>query len=62
VEGLRFGGFTPNKRAGRQIEHAVFGIEFFDRRAAARRDALAEDLLKVATKQFVDTVIHRISP
>src|SRR5271169_1480538 len=55
-------GFTPNKRAGRHIEHTVFGIELVDRCAATHRVALAEDLLKVALKQFVDTVIHNISP
>jgi hypothetical protein len=52
---------TPNKSAGRHIEHAVFSIELVDRRAAAHRVAFAEDLLKVAVKQFVDTVIHNIS-
>src|SRR6476659_10474592 len=54
-------GFTPNKRAGRHIEHTVFGIELVDRRAATHRVAFAEDLLKVAVKQFVDTVIHNIT-
>src|SRR6202043_1565691 len=44
-------GFTPDKRAGRNIEHAVLGVELVDRRAAPRRVALAEDLLKVAVKQ-----------
>jgi hypothetical protein len=55
-------GFTPNKRAGRHIEHTVFGIELVDRRATTLGVALAEDLLKVAVKQFVDTVIHDMSP
>jgi hypothetical protein len=55
-------GFTPNKRAGRHIEHTVFGIELVDRRAATHRVAFAEDLPKVAVRQLVDTVIHNISP
>jgi hypothetical protein len=55
-------GFAPYERAGRHIQHAVFGIEFVDRGAAAGRVALAEDLLKVAMKQFVDTVGYNISP
>src|SRR6266436_10124925 len=46
----------------RHIEHTVFGIELVDRRAATHRIAFAEDLLNVAVKQFVDTVIHDISP
>jgi hypothetical protein len=37
-------------------------MEFVDRRAATQRVAFAEDLLKVAVKQFVDTVIHNNSP
>ncbi len=55
-------GLTPDERAGRHIQHAIFGIEFVDRSAAARRAALVEDLLKVAMKQFADTAIHNISP
>src|ERR1700694_758912 len=53
-------GFTSNKRAGRHIEHTVFGIELVDRRAATHRVAFAEDLLKVTLKQFVATVLHNI--
>jgi hypothetical protein len=34
------------------------GIEFVNRRSAPHRVALAEDLLEIAMKQFVDTVIH----
>ena len=55
-------GFTPDERAGRHVQHAVFGIEFIDRRAAATCVALAEDILKVAMQQFVDTITHKIYP
>ena len=55
-------GFTPDERSGRHFQNAVLGIEFIDRRAAARRVALAENVLKVAMKQFVDMVIYGISP
>ena len=51
-------GFTPDERTGRHVQHAVFGIEFIDRRAAATCVALAEDFLKVAMQQFVDTITH----
>ena len=55
-------GLTPNKPAGRHIQRTVFGIELVNRRAAAHGVAFAEDLLKIAVKQFVDTVIHKILP
>jgi hypothetical protein len=51
-------GCSPNEPAGRHIQLAVFGVEFVNRGAAARCITLAEDLLKVALKQFVDTVTH----
>ena len=46
-------GFTPNKRAGRHIEHTVFGIELVDRRAATHRVAFAEDLKWLCWRRFV---------
>jgi hypothetical protein len=55
-------GFTPDERSGRHFQNAVLGVEFIDRCAAARRVALAENVLKVAMKQFVDMVILGISP
>jgi hypothetical protein len=55
-------GGAPDEPARRHIEHAVFGIEFFDGRATPRRVAFAENLLKVAMKQFMDTLIHNASP
>jgi hypothetical protein len=62
ISGKFVEGFSPNKGAGRHIEHTVVGIELVDRRAATHRVAFAEDLLNVAVKQFVDTVIHDMSP
>jgi hypothetical protein len=55
-------GFAPDQHAGRRIQHAVVGEEFRNRRSATRRIALAEDFLKVAMEQFVDTVGHKLSP
>jgi hypothetical protein len=49
---------TPDECARWNLEHAVFGIKLVDRRAPTRRVSLAEDLLKVTMKQFVDSVIH----
>ena len=42
--------FAPIESAVWNFEHAVFGIELVDRRAAARRVSFAEDLLKVPLK------------
>jgi hypothetical protein len=42
----------------RRLQHAVFGLEFFNRRTAAHRVTLAENLLKVSVQRFVDRVIH----
>ena len=55
-------GFASDERARRHVEDAVFGIELRDRGAAPLRIALAEDFLKIAMKQFVDTVTHNTSP
>jgi hypothetical protein len=55
-------GRMPDEPARRRVEHAVFGIEFFDGGATPRRVAFAENLLKVAMKQFMDTTIHNTSP
>src|ERR1700730_15569317 len=55
-------GFEAYEYAGRRIQHAVFGIEVLNRYSAARRITLAEDVLKVAVKQFADMVGHRLSP
>ena len=52
---------TPHEFAGWDFEYAVFGIEFVDRRAPARRVSLAEHLLKITMEQFVDSVIHKSS-
>src|SRR5438045_9578375 len=54
--------FGADEEAGRRVQHAVFGIEVLDRCSAARRAALAKDLLKIALKQFADMVGHRLSP
>src|ERR1700746_3388803 len=50
-----------DENAGRHVQDTVIGVEFLDRRAAAGGVPLAEDLLKVALKEFVDTVTHDIS-
>jgi hypothetical protein len=42
--------FAPSESAVWNFEHAVFGIELVDRRAAAHRVSFAEDLLKVPLK------------
>jgi hypothetical protein len=56
-------GCAPDERARRHVEHAVFGIEFFDGGATSRGIAFAKNLLKVATKQFMDTLLtHNASP
>jgi hypothetical protein len=52
---------TPDECARGNFENAVFGIKLVDRRPATRRVSLAEDLLKVAMKQFVDSVLHKNS-
>ena len=52
---------TPEKWAGRRTQHAVVGVEFFNRRAAARSIALAEDFLKIAMKYFVDALTYSVS-
>jgi hypothetical protein len=62
VSGEFVEGAAPDELARRHVEHAVFGIEFFDGGATPRRVAFAENLLKVAIKQFMDTAIHNTSP
>ena len=62
VSGKFVEGGVPDEVARRDVEHAVFGIEFFNGGATPRRVALAENLLKVAMKQFMDTGIHNTSP
>lgn len=52
---------TPSKCTGWNVKHAVFGIEFVDCRTAARCVPLAKDLLKVAMKKFVDSVMHNLT-
>ena len=49
-------GFAAHEYSGRHVQHAVFGVQFIDCCAAAARITLAEDLLKIAMKQCVDTV------
>src|SRR6266571_6306206 len=51
-----------NKHARWHIDLAVLGVQFFDRGTPAGVVAFAKDLLKIAIKQFVDTVTHEISP
>ena len=53
---------APDELARRRVEHAVFGIEFFDGRATTPCVAFAENLLKVAMKQLMDPVIQNFSP
>jgi hypothetical protein len=55
-------GGAPYERARRHVERAVFGIQFFDGGATPCHVAFAENLLKVAMKQFLDTAIHNTSP
>ena len=52
---------TPDECARGNVQHAVFGIKLVDRRAPTRRVPLAENLLKVTMKQFVDSVLHKNS-
>ena len=53
-------GFTPDHLAWRHIQLAILGIKLGDCRTASCRITLAEDLLKVAMQQFVDSVTHDI--
>ncbi|GAB7541546.1 hypothetical protein [Cupriavidus sp. CuC1] len=53
---------VPGERARWHVEHAVFGVEFLDGLATTCCIAFTENLLKVAMKQFMDTVIHNTSP
>jgi hypothetical protein len=62
ISGKFVEGGVPDELARRDVEHAVFGIEFFNGGATPRHVALAENFLKVAMKQFMDTGIHNTSP
>jgi hypothetical protein len=53
---------VPDERTRRNVEHAIFGIEFPDGCATTLCVAFAKDLLKVAIEQFMDTVVHSDSP
>jgi hypothetical protein len=51
---------VADKLAWWHVEHAVFGVQFLDGRTTTRCITFAEDLLKVALKQLMDTVFHNI--
>src|SRR5258705_10299581 len=51
-----------DENTGRCVQNAVIGVESLDRHSTAGRVTLAEDLLKVAMKQFANAVIHNIPP
>ena len=61
IAGKFLESIMPDEGARGNFEHAVFGIKLVDRRAATPRVSLAEDLLKVTMKQFVDSVLHKTS-
>jgi hypothetical protein len=56
VSGELVEGVVPDEYSRGNVERAVFGIEILDRCTTARRIAFAEDLLKVAVQEFVDTI------
>src|ERR1700738_2884354 len=53
---------VPDEYTRRHVEHAVLGIELLDCRATTRFVAFTKNLLEVAIKQLMGTVIHNTSP
>src|ERR1700732_992678 len=53
---------VPDEYTRRHVEHAVLGIELLDCRTTTRCVAFTKNLLEVAIKQLMGTVIHNTSP
>jgi hypothetical protein len=53
---------VSNKDSGRDIQHAVFGIEILNCGAAAGRITFAKDLLKIAAQKLNNSVSHHSIP
>jgi hypothetical protein len=53
---------VPHENALRYVNDTVIGAELLDRRAAARRVALTENVLEHAVEQFMNAVGHGVTP
>ena len=49
---------VSNKDTGRDVQHAVFGIEVLNGGAAAGCVTFAKDFLKVAAQKLNNSIIH----
>ena len=62
VSGELVQSFVSNEDAGRDVQHAVFGIEVLNGGAAAGRVTFAKYFLKVAVQKLSNSIIHSSAP
>jgi hypothetical protein len=62
VSGELVQSVVSNKDTGRDVQHAVFGIEVLNGGAAAGRVTFAKDFLEIAVQKLNNSIIHRSIP
>ena len=62
VSGELVQSVVSNKDTGRDVQHAVFGIEVLNGGAAAGRVTFAKDFLEIAVQKLNNSIIDRSIP